>query len=107
MTFGSGEEAVRGVWQGWIRLAAGAARSPAAIRRERKSWIVKHVAGKPDLNVSDFQGAVDSLAFTMLVRMRPLITPERLQKEVQDFALDCQKAMCLLSISCQQCRLKM
>lgn len=84
MSFGSGEEAVRGVWRGWIRLAAGAARSPTAIRRERQNWIVKHVAGKPNSGVSDFQGAVESLAASTLVHLKPFMTSERLGVEVQN-----------------------
>ena len=86
MSFESGEEAVRGVWQGWIRLAAGGARSPEAIRRERQNWIVRHVAGKPNSGVSDFAGSVESLAASTLVHLKPFMTSEQLHMSVRSLA---------------------
>ncbi|CAL8466406.1 g5942 [Coccomyxa elongata] len=74
--FGTREEAVRGVWRGWIRLAAGAAPSPAAIRREREAWVVTHVANKPGSRVTTAEAAAESLAITTLARFKSFMTSD-------------------------------
>ncbi|BDA51221.1 hypothetical protein COCOBI_18-0980 [Coccomyxa sp. Obi] len=76
MSISTGEEAVRGVWRGWIRLAAGAAPSPAAIRREREAWVVRHVANKPGSRVITAEAAAESLALTTLARLKSFMTSD-------------------------------
>lgn len=95
MSFGTREEAVRGVWRGWIRLAAGAAPSPAAIRRERDAWVVHHVANKPGSRVTTAEAAAESLAITTLARFKSFMTSDG----VDGF----QVATCLLmACTCMQ-----
>ena len=75
MTFSTGEEEVRGVWRGWIRLAARAP-SPVAIRREREAWIVRHVANKPGSRIMTAEAAAESLAVTTLARFKSFMTSD-------------------------------
>lgn len=76
MSFSMGEEEVRGVWRGWIRLAAGAAPSPTAIRREREAWVVQHVANKPGSRMSTADAAAETLTSTTLARFKPFMTSD-------------------------------
>lgn len=82
MGFNSGEEVVSGVWKGWIRMAGGAASSPAAIRREREAWIVRHVANKPGLRDITPQKAASNLAGTNLTRVKPFMATDAVNMQV-------------------------
>ncbi|BDA51223.1 hypothetical protein COCOBI_18-1000 [Coccomyxa sp. Obi] len=73
MNFSMGEEAVRGVWRGWIRLAAGAAPSPGAIRREREAWIVRHVANKTCSHNVTAHTAAEGLAAGLVTCIKPFM----------------------------------
>ncbi len=76
MSFSTREEEVRGVWRGWIRLADGAAPSPAAIRRERKAWIARNVAANMGTPFMTAEAAAESLTITVLARLKPFMTSD-------------------------------